>query len=321
MSVSCVTMCNLSCQTCSSYFTSGTVASILLSVGKRKKKKTEAAFWLTMLPVIFQVPCHYLLMEYLTLAHYLMKGTLTGLSAPVFPLGQPPLPFFLIPFKRIWSYSLSAWLHVPLPLCVRGRGTCSSEDTNWISALNEHVHLEGYTHLLNLNIEYKSESDSFNFSHSPLSGQCPTLPFSITRHRNKGDSCTCDLQHSGPHNAGPYVQAELDLQCAFIYLFASQHLISLSWPRCFMPDLAFQFSTHLAYILEPNKCPSLQREFQPARAQPLLQVVEGCVRREGEHCTLPSQRWKMTTSHHREGKPDLLVCTATQSRQTHWTTH
>lgn len=47
-----------------------------------------------------------------------------------------------------------------------------------------------------------------------------------------------------------------------------------------MLDLAFQFSTHLASCWSQiSVC--LQWEFQPARAQPLLCVVEGCVRKHG----------------------------------------
>lgn len=44
-----------------------------------------------------------------------------------------------------------------------------------------------------------------------------------------------------------------------------------------MLDLAFQFSTHLVLSWSQiSVC--LQWEFQPTRAQPLLRVVEGCVR-------------------------------------------
>lgn len=135
---------------------------------------------------------------------------------------------------------------------------------------------------------------------------------SITLHRlwgkQKHHALACVLQlrlqqQLDSQNAGAYVQAKLDLQCAFLYLFAFQQLISLPWPQSFMLDLAFQFSTHLA-LSRSQISVCLQWDFQPTRAQPLQRAAEGCVRmgvRVGVSLHTHSQRWKMTMSDRREG--------------------
>lgn len=133
----------------------------------------------------------------------------------------------------------------------------------------------------------------------------PSITLHNTVGKQKPHALACVLQlrlqqQSGSQNAGAYVQARLDLQCAFIYLLAFQQLISLPWPWSFMLDLAFQFSTHRA-LPRSQISVCLQWAFQPTRAQPLLPAVEGRVCGGGVSLHPHSQRWEMTMSDRREG--------------------
>lgn len=76
MSVSGVAMCNLSCHTCSSYFTPGNSSFHLAFTGK--KNMEDLLHLVNNAPI--QVFCHCLFSESLT--RCLIKATLAGMSAP-----------------------------------------------------------------------------------------------------------------------------------------------------------------------------------------------------------------------------------------------